>query len=216
MSHDVIARLQQIIERLHGASADLDVRLYLVAQAVWRDMPGARAGMLEQLLVREAPDEMELGLYLDPQVVESLRRDDPSRRLHPGNLELFCIALEGVSHFVFVAWCARMGRAVSALELEIQAEVDKFVGAWLLLSQQGRPLAVSAPPLLRQLFDGYELRDEVALEESERYVLASRVAERFCGRLVGLFGHDRDTRRIERAVRRFVRQGMPEKLRQAA
>ena len=215
MSLEVLSALQCLIERLHGTSAGLDVRSFLVAEASWRELPGARAGLLEQLFVREGAEGMDLGLYLAPEVVRGLTHDNPQRCLHAGNLELFCIALEGVSHFVLVAWRATIGRPVTPLELEMQAEVDKFVAAWLLLAEQGQPLISSAEPLMRQLFAAYALSSATPTEERERYLVASRVAQRFCLGLAKSFSYDVDGGRIQRAVHRFVRQELCEKRRAA-
>ncbi len=215
MKREVLGHLQATVERLHGVDIALDVGSYVVDPETWKTLPGARAGLPEQLLVCEDDEDLWLALYIAPEVVERLEQDDPRARLHAGNLESFCVALEGVSHFVLVAARAEAGRPVSPLELEIQAEVDKFVAAWRLLVAQGTPQGTAAQALLRQLFAAYELRDEVPQDEADRYVVASRVAQRFCAELVEAHGHDRDGGRVEHAVRRFVRQELAEKLRAA-
>ncbi len=48
--------------------------------------------------------------------------------------------LEGVSHFLCVAHHATHDRQVSLLTLELQAEIDKYVGSFLLLSHCGAKL----------------------------------------------------------------------------
>ncbi len=218
MRQYVLDRLQSAVESLHGSVADLDVNEYVVGPEIWRCLPGAKDGMVEQLFVRHDPDdgEVQLALYIAPEVVDTLRRDDPLDHLHGGNLESFWVALEGVSHFVMVAWRARAGRPVSALELELQAEVDKFVAAWLLLARQGAALESTGRQLLRQLFDKYVLHEAVGAEEADRYHVASRVAYSFCTTLVARFARERSPRTpVEKAVRRFVRMDMAEKLRAA-
>ncbi len=210
----ILVHLQRTIEALHAVETDLDVRAYIVDEETRRAIPGARE-LPEQLFVREDEDGLELALFIDPRVVERLERDHPQRRLHAGNLESYCIALEGVSHFVLVAWRAQRGWPVSALEMEIQAEVDKFVLAWQLLAEQGRSRQLAARLLRRRLFHSYALRDDVAPEETGRYHTATRAAERFCSHLARRFGGDRDNRRIERQVREFYRRGLSDKLRAA-
>jgi hypothetical protein len=215
VSQELLAHLQATVEGLHGVELELDVGSYVVDPATWRTLPGARAGLPEQLLICEEQDDVFLALYIAPEVIAQLGTDDPRQRLHAGNLESFCVALEGVSHFVLVAARAEVGRPVSPLELEIQAEVDKFVAAWSLLTLQGQPREQAARELLQKLFVGYELRDEVPRDEADRYVVATRVAQRFCGELASEFGRDPDDPRALHAVRRFVRQGLNEKLRAA-
>lgn len=207
--------MQRAIESLHGYAIDLDVRAYLIDNEVRDAIPGARADLPEQLFVRQDDDGMEVALYIAPGIVRRLRRDDPLVRLHAGNLEPTCIALEGISHFVFLVWRASLGRPVSALELEIQAEVDKFVFCWMLLAEQGTPFGIAGVPLLRRLFEAVEVRAG-ALSESGRYLTANRVARRVCADLVEQFGRDRDGGRIRREVRLFCRQGLADKVRKAA
>ncbi len=83
-----------------------------------------------------AAGELALSLYLDPALLRRLEAADPLERLHGGNVADCLTALEGVSHFLYLVWNASHDRAVSLLELEMQAEVDKFiVSHWLLRRQ---------------------------------------------------------------------------------
>jgi len=211
----ILGALQNAIEKLHAVDTFLDVRAYIVGDEVRDCIPGARSGLPEQLFVRDDGDAVEVALYLDPDVLHRLERDHPHRRLHGGNLESYCIALEGISHFVFLVWRARLGRPVSALELEIQAEVDKFVTAWLLLSAQGQSLFAAANMLRRRLFESYGLRSGLSAEETRRYHTANRVARAYCGSLVRRFGRDSESSRIKKDVRTFYRRGLAEKFRAA-
>ena len=211
----ILPLLQRSIERLHAVESGLDVRAYVVSEEVRRALPGAREDVPEQLFVRADAEGVELALYIDPVVVGRLEQDCPHRRLHAGNFESYCIALEGVSHFVFLAWRARLGRPVTPLELEIQAEVDKFVSAWLLLAEQGHTLVASASLLGRQLFESYELREQLQPDEVSRYRVATQVARRYCAGLAERYGRDQSASRITRDVREFYRSGLADKLRAA-
>ena len=64
------------------------------------------------------------------------QRRDPLEALDEGNLADYCTALEGVSHFHYLVWSLARGRNVSLLELELQAEVDKYASAVALLTRQ--------------------------------------------------------------------------------
>ena len=72
----------------------------------------------------------------------------------------------------------RMRRAepVSLLELEVQAEVDKFVSARLHLPDR-------ADALWRQLFEGAVLAHGLDDAEQVRYLEAGRLAGSFCAAL---------------------------------
>ncbi|MBI5508944.1 MAG: hypothetical protein HY903_09340 [Deltaproteobacteria bacterium] len=211
----ILALLQRAIETLNAMEAAADVHSFLVGDDARADLPGAVAGVPEQIFVRQDQEGIEIAVYIDPQIVAALERDQPQVRLHAGNLESTCIALEGLSHFVFLAWCAQVERNVTPLELELQAEVDKFVMTWLFLAEQGRPLAATAPMLLFQLFDAYELRHEVPADERDRYQAASRAAKGYCEGLAKRYARDQRHHRIEADVRQFCRRGLNDKLRAA-
>ena len=215
---DVLRELQRRIEALHGSSGTPDVRTFVVDDSARGAIAGGRPDVPEQLFVRQDPtdpDGLELALYIAPRIVDRLAGDDPHQRLHAGNLEGYWVALEGVSHFVLVVARANSGRPVTALELEIQAEVDKFVAAWRLLSEQGVRPELAARQLMQRLFGHYTLAEPMPRDEADRYNVATRVAQRFCADLAHDFGRDHDQTRAQHAVQRFVRQDIVEKLRAA-
>ena len=171
----------------------------------------------EQLFVAQGhgEDEVELALYIAPAVLASLDSDAPQRRLHAGNVEDYWIALEGVSQFMFLVWRTQRGRPVSHLELELQAEVDKFVRSWQLLVDQGRPVGASGRALCKALFSRYEVRNEVPTEQISTYRVASEAAERFCRGLVERYTKPFELRAVRSRARDFYRQGLAEKMRVA-
>ncbi len=136
---------------------------------------GADTSSAEALLVHEADGGLELGLYLAPDVLAEC----PSGALGP-----FCQLAEGVSHFLYLARSAELSRPVSLLELEAQAEVDKF--ALLLLRAWSGGRGGWAAVLHRTLFDETHLRAGLTTLERRRYGEANRLARAFCARLLPL------------------------------
>jgi hypothetical protein len=106
---------------------------------------------------------------------------DPIVRLHDGNVADYWTALEGVSHFLYLAWNAGHDRPVSLLELEMQAEIDKYVVSYWLMREQlpGRFPA----ELLSLLFERTRIDSRLARGRESLYRDASRYAEKFCRRL---------------------------------
>ena len=83
-------------------------------------------------------DGAGVSLYLDPALLQRLERDNPLGALTESNLADYCTALEGVSHFVYSTWRLHGDAPVSLLELETQAEVDKYAATvFLIADQQG-------------------------------------------------------------------------------
>ena len=209
----LLTRLAGELQALHDLQLDLDVAAFLVDDQLRRTLAGARSHLPEQLFVRDGGDALEMSLYIDPRVVAQLEQDDPMARLHSGNLASFCIALEGLSHLLFLAWRYELGAPVTALELELQAEVDKFVVAWLMLSHQGMDRGRAAAALRRQLFVAFSLQPWQSPEEAERYRTASQAAAQYCLGLAQRFATDRAPQRILNDVRAFSRRDLGHKLR---
>lgn len=130
----------------------------------------------EALLVHEADGELELGLYLAPDVFGTLAGAPD------GALGSFCQLAEGVSHFLYLSRSAELARPVSLLELEAQAEVDKF--ALLLLRAWSGGRGTWAAGLHTSLFDEMHLRPGLSAAETRRYGEANRLARAFCARLL--------------------------------
>jgi hypothetical protein len=204
--------LQEELESIYGVRAPR-VDAFLVGRDVVREEAGEPRAP-ELLLVRERDGELELALFLDESVVRATRRadaDHPRPRLVARAVlnELSCAA-EGVSHFVYLATRAEAGRPVSLLELEVQAEVDKF--ALLLLHLWRRGLRRMSGALRRRLFERVRYHAHLAPEELERYRLANRLAAGYARWLEGRFVDDADLEGLLRELRRTYRRGGGEKL----
>jgi hypothetical protein len=180
----LLSRLQRLIGGIYDVSVAHDVYDFLVTDRE-RLPAAARHGTAEEELIVAQPadgsDEVALSLYLDPALLARLTREDPLVRLHAGNVADWWTALEGVSHFLYLAWNAGHDKPVSLLELEMQAEVDKYVASYWLLRRQ---LPARFPAELRRLlFARTRVDPRVAAERAPLYREASRYAERFCTRL---------------------------------
>ncbi len=178
-----LRRLQRKIERYYGLERAPDV-----VDFVATDEPTER----EVLLVRETDDSIELKLLL-PDVQPLMGAND-------GFLQL----LEGVSHFVYLAERVRVGLPSTQLELELQAEVDKFV----LLAFGPRPRdPVWRRDLHTQLYERVLFLHPEGSEVGQRYRLANELAARFTSKLMHL------PALVARAVlQRFYRAGQSEKI----
>lgn len=187
--------IQHALERLYGLDHTVDVRKFVVL---------ADEGERERLLVRESDDgDIEMMLRI-PQLARSEFDAENDRDLDP-----MCQIIEGVSHFIYIAHRAAIQREATRLELELQAEVDKYV----VLATALRVGARKSEALRRRLFERVEFSDEASTDSGERYRVANSVADRFTRRLerhwitTGRFGELRDE------LRRFFRMGQEEKLR---
>jgi hypothetical protein len=216
----VLHGLQSLLGRLYDVELNYDVYDFLVTD---RDaLPGAapaaaEGDVEEELLLAETMDGEGAGvaLYLDPDLLRRLEGADPVGELTEENLADYCTALEGVSHFVYSTWRLDRDLPVSLLELETQAEVDKYaVTVFLLADQQGGgyPAQVHA-----RLFDRVSFDARLEPDQYHRYRTAHRCAAHYCRRLEHRFV-TRGVARIEalvRELRKFYRLGSTAKLRHA-
>lgn len=152
----------------------------------------------EQLLVRWGDDGVEMALELPLDATRS------------NELDSVCQLVEGVSHFLLVAERARRELPITQLELELQAEIDKFV----VLAVVGvRPLDVASRVLLRRrLFGAVRFVDAAGTERGERYRTAHRLAMRFTRELDHRYLRHGRHRELRVALCRFFRAGQTEKL----
>ena len=144
----LLSDLQRLLSSLYDVPTEHDVRDFVVTdRASVACLGGARSD--EQLFVAQTGEELGLSLFLDAAVLERLAAADPMRKLDQSNLADYLTAIEGVSHFVYLAWNAGFDKPVSLLELELQAEIDKFVAsAWLLTRQESGRFPSELQPVM--------------------------------------------------------------------
>ena len=131
----------------------------------------------ERLLLQQTGDDLSMSLYLDADLMARLATIEELYTAADEHLADLSLALEGVSHFVYMAWNASYERPVSLLELELQAEVDRFVMLLLLQQEQG----VAAFGKLHQwLFEDVSFAATLDEEQLARYRTANRFAARYC------------------------------------
>ena len=211
----VLQGLQEAIESLADIRLDLDVATFMIDDSVRQSIQGCIPELPEQFFIKEKEGDMEMALYLSSDILDELQRNNPLHCLTLHNLESFSIALEGVSHFVFTTYRAHLGRPVSPLELEIQAEVDKFVHSLILMTQQGEPAPKTARLLQKTFFEKAEIRESVAPKERERYRVATQAARDYCRSLFQKHRQDKNFDRLKRDARAYYHKGLAEKLRAA-
>jgi len=96
------------------------------------------------------------------------------------------------------------------LEMELQAEIDKFVMLVLCLEKQNRR---AAPGKLRQiLFETANYHRELDESERQRYRDASYFAEKYCWQLESDYLNKRGRQQLLQELRQFYRLTQMDKL----
>jgi hypothetical protein len=166
----------QAIYQIHAP----DVRPFLVdAEAVSAILgPNARTTD-EWVLFRQDGEDVDLAVYIAEDHLARLRAMESPGQAVEQCFSSFCAATEGISHFLMLIDRARRQEPVRMLELELQAEIDKFVSAWLHHPERSRQL-------LWQLFRAASLSAGLSEDERSRYREAGRLAATYCAHLEGL------------------------------
>ncbi|MEJ7604035.1 MAG: hypothetical protein WKG01_39510 [Kofleriaceae bacterium] len=202
-----LGRVQRGLESLYRIDTGVAIDDYVIGDETRAELAPTRRPR-EQLLVREDGDGMSVALFIDPSVLANLGANDPARRLDDRNLGDFLLAIEGVSHFIYTVLCARLERPVSQLELELQAEVDKYITCLLATAPEPELSAV----LRRRLFGDCAYDDDLDHDEHHRYRAANDNANRYAGWLEQTFVSRRRIPEMLGELRTFYRQGLAAKL----
>ena len=198
-----LRRIQSELERFYGLER---------APNVTRFVRDGDQGSREVVLLRESADELEIALVLPPE----------SKQIPAGGAlsDVWLQVAEGVSHFLYLVERARISLPVTKLELELQAEVDKFVLSLGFSGTSGFSgdsgftgfSANDARGLLQRMFDSPRFLDPEDSEAGARYRLAHHLAARFVSRVV--VANDRG--RVLERLRAFYRAGQADKIRIAS
>jgi hypothetical protein len=185
----VLRRVQRRLERYYGLETTPNVVPFTSI---------AEAGEREVLYVREVGNDVEMALRVP---VSDVGGNGGVTEPDDAYLQL----CEGVSHFVYLAERVRVGLPATQLELELQAEVDKFV--LLAFGSGAGGESVNARGLHRRLYGNVTYLHAPGTEQGERYRLANELAARLAARLL-----EREPGEARALLRRFYRAGQMGKI----
>jgi hypothetical protein len=208
---EMLARLQQQLHNTYQTEQAYDVRDFLITDPNLARILSGNSVLTnngETLLLCEDEDGLSLSLYLESELLERLDETDPASPIEPDQLDDLCKVIEGLSHFNYVVWRASRDRAVTLLELELQAEIDKFVSTMQLASEKQDSELMNV--LHTKLFDDVRFSEDLDEEQAERYRAANEYAARFCNQLRNRFLQNDDGALPE--LRRFFRLPLRQKI----
>lgn len=159
----------------------------------------------ETVRVREGEGELEVEVALPRRALSSPRP----------TLDELCQVVEGVSHFLYLAERARRELPATQLELEIQAEVDKYVVLVLgdvLHGAQGVFEAARSRVMRARLFERVIFLHAEGTERGERYRVANDVAARVAHGLERAIVRGGSGEAARLFLRRFYAAGQREKI----
>lgn len=190
------SRIQARLHRTYGIEEAPPVDGFIVE---------ADGAARETVRVREGDGELEVEVALPRSALVSPRP----------TLDELCQVVEGVSHFLYLAERARRELPTTQLELEIQAEVDKYVVLVLrdVLHRRGAAFDPARSRAMRaRLFERVVFFHPSGTEVGERYRVANDVGARVARgieRELATYGRTEAARAF---LRRFYSAGQREKM----
>ncbi len=207
----LLSIIQKNLEHVYEVSVTQNVRDYVITD---KKLAGILTNKLieddiqEQLLISTSEDSLDISLYLSPKLIKRIGNSYPTEYTNKNNLHDFWIALEGVSHFLYLVWNATYDRPVSQLELELQAEIDKFVSTTAVLGAGNNETFTQE--IWSLLFSQAKFKANLEQEHLQRYQTANLYASKYCFNLMQKqnFGNQS----LQNELRRFYRLKQNEKL----
>lgn len=177
----MLSRLQSHLASISQVDPGYDVSDFLITDPLLAGCLGEGSlfsNTEETVLMQEDESGLALSVFLHDELLSRLKGADPLKKLCVTDLKDLWTVLEGISHFNYIVWNARKNRQVSLLELELQAEVDKFTSTLIMaLHQDDTELA---DKMHGWLFDKIHFNSDLNESERERYNTANNYAARFC------------------------------------
>jgi len=185
----LIETVQGLLERTYAMERHVEpIERFVIGDRGFRLLYGTRIeskvvasadGQGARTLVRETDDGVRACIYFPDAMIRSLEHSPPQRGLGDRNVDAFAVLVEEIDHLLCIAERVHQGRRISMFELELHANVSKF----LVLS---RFLAAGRPRLgpRRRLWLDYHLFRKSGFVDDdpdvrERYQDAGRWARRF-------------------------------------
>jgi hypothetical protein len=157
-------------------------------------------------LVRETEQGIAACIYFPDTLIDRLEREPPQRGITPSNFDSFATFVEEIDHLLLLRERARSGQPLRLVELELHANVSKYlVLARFLDASTGGLDRERAHYLAARLFEHSRLDEQGAARE--RYLIAGRWAMQFIRGLIPL-----EPRRTLEILRRFHRDSLSRKL----
>ena len=201
------------MQAIYEIEVDHSVNDFLITDKVLADHLSAESSNNndERLLISEYEDGIDLSLYISADVYKHIENSHPINLVKQGKHSEFCLMLEGVSHFLYVVWNANHHKQVTLLEMELQAEIDKFIFMQDLIDHEQKNDSID--DLRNWLFENNTYDAELNSNELERYEQANYYAAKYCRALQQNYKLSGLNPELLNDLRRLYRMSQQEKMR---
>ena len=208
--------VQRRFEDTYDIPQQLDIADYLITNRAQAQALAGRnlSSSDEHLLIDQSHDALALSLFIDAPTLQRVHSRNTDNSLQAATLADWCTILEGMSHLLYSAFNALRDRSFSALELELQAEVDKFT--MLVIDRLRHDSSSQVARCHRQLFVNVRFAEQAETGILERYQTANHLAARYCKSLHKRFLENGNFQQWFNELREFYRRSQGQKLRRIA
>jgi len=149
--HPLIKELQRKIEKTYALDTGItNIEQYIIgdkgyeefyAEENIRTVVNSHSGA--KVLIRDAGDTLKVSIYYPDELIRKLEGNDPRLGLHDDNIDLCASFVEELDHFLFIARNYKQNRPFSLLELELQANVTKYLVLKYFIALQNKSIKLS-------------------------------------------------------------------------
>ena len=219
MKFTLLEAVRGLLERTYRIRTCLaDLESFVIGDLGYRELYGSERGELDvgsagvrsaKTLVRETDGGTAVCVYFPDSLIRCLEAFPPQHGLGAENLDAFATFVEEIDHLLVLAERALRRRPVSLFELELHANVSKYLVLARFLAGGRDSLEPAKRLWLRhRLFEEVRFCDEDPAVR-DRYRDAARWAQRLLNGLSSL----RCAARVD-ALRQFHSSSLSEQLRQ--
>ncbi len=96
-----------------------------------------------QVFIRDIGNRLKASIYYPDELIKVLENNDPRIGLHDDNIDVCASFVEELDHFLFIAQNFKLNRPFSLLELELQANVTKYLVLKYFIALQNKSVRLS-------------------------------------------------------------------------
>ncbi|KKM95256.1 hypothetical protein LCGC14_1190050 [marine sediment metagenome] len=96
-----------------------------------------------QVFIRDVGNTLKISIYYPDELIKVLEDNDPRIGLHDDNIDACASFVEELDHFLFIAQNFKLNRPFSLLELELQANVTKYLVLKYFIALQSKSIRLS-------------------------------------------------------------------------
>ncbi len=93
-----------------------------------------------QVFIRDMGNTLKVSIYYPDELIKVLEDNDPRIGLHDDNIDACASFVEELDHFLFIAQNFKFKRPFSLLELELQANVTKYLVLKYFIALQNKSI----------------------------------------------------------------------------